>query len=86
MACDECIHYGVCEADIEQYVVCIHFKNKADFVEVPCRCKDCRYAVLTTGEDFVLGCQNWGYDDVYCDKNDFCSRGERDRDINVPTK
>ena len=92
ITCRDCIYefvcpnYNSCDDVLNVSDYCPNFKNKSDFVEVPCRCKDCRYAVLTTGENFVLACQNWGYDDVPCDKNDFCSRGERAKDINVSTK
>ena len=56
------------------------FEKFDDAVEVV-RCKDCKYAVLTTGEDFVVGCENCGYDILERDKNDFCSQGKR-RDDN----
>ena len=34
--------YGVLD-DVEKF--CEHFKNKADFVEVPCRCKECKHRI-----------------------------------------
>lgn len=57
--CKDCIHYEVCLNGIcDEYftedtpqdlkvmfspIGCENFKNKADFVEVPCRCKDCKH-------------------------------------------
>lgn len=46
--CKDCIHYFACSAkgglfnekDETKEMLCRHFKNKADFVEVV-RCKDC---------------------------------------------
>lgn len=53
MACKDCIHDGVCHIqemstglELEEYIKefgCEDFKNKADFVELPCRCKDCKH-------------------------------------------
>ena len=47
----------------------------ADVVEVPCRCKDCKYYTSKGTCD----CPQWLYDDVNIDVmlNDFCSYGER---------
>ena len=76
MTCKDCISNNVCalspiresysNANIED--ICEHFKNKADFVEVPCRCGDCKnynnhrycYYFATTVLD-----------------DDFCSYGKR---------
>ena len=44
MTCNDCIHISICNAhgyiDADD---CHDFKNKADFVEIPCRCGDCEY-------------------------------------------
>ena len=44
-SCKDCIHYDVCTIWCGGAVTiptgCDYFKNKADFVEIPCRCKDC---------------------------------------------
>ena len=36
MTCRDCIHYDVCTFHLvgDEYERCMHFKNKADFVEV----------------------------------------------------
>ena len=56
MNCADCLHFKVCEEHglyfEDEYIknvafsenikdLCSQFKNKADFVEIPCRCKDC---------------------------------------------
>ncbi len=81
-----CLSYDVCPYHIDEETEmtvneCGHFKNKADFVEVPCRCKECKhcehcYPAKAKGEEALEG---W-----YCNtfrrwKNpdDFCSCGER---------
>ena len=45
-SCNDCIHNEVCDMPIitdgrKNASNCGKFKNKADFVEIPCRCKDC---------------------------------------------
>lgn len=59
MTCKDCIHYDVCkkynnvyERELsERYCVeCQHFKNKANFVELPCKVGDTVYLV-----DFEYG-------------------------------
>lgn len=77
--CDTCKCNKVCDHDKFGFENCGNYISE-DAVEVV-RCKDCKYAVLTTGEDFVVGCENCGYDILERDKNDFCSQGKR-RDDN----
>ena len=53
MTCKDCIHHKSCfnmafrcgyKAEcLGGAEHCEDFKNKADFVEIPCRCKDCKY-------------------------------------------
>lgn len=84
MTCKDCVHYEVCEVH-EKYNgikanLCGLFKNKADFVEVPCRCKDCdhfnNYNPDTYCEEHSDG---WGDNIVYVDEDDYCSFGIRKR-------
>jgi hypothetical protein len=58
---------------------CDYFKNKADFVEIPCRCKDCDHFInynpdRTYCEEHSDG---WGDNIVYVDEDDYCSFGIR---------
>ena len=86
MTCYECIHIYCCKYDrffgvdeIENK--CNYFKNKADFVEVPCRCKDCKHRISYndwdrnkqtsyTAHECCLNRRDLGDDG-------FCSCGER---------
>ena len=83
MTCKDCIHQTFCGTFTRPMMpdivnaserLCVDFKNKADFVEVPCRCKECEH-------------RKNGIQGYYCDltdflikDDDFCSHGER-RDI-----
>lgn len=85
-SCKDCIHNVICSADAYfkeregAETACIHFKNKADFVEVV-RCKDCKHKV-----DFMCrvmcsrNAQKHG-DEYYhltaTDNEHFCNYGER---------
>lgn len=44
MTCKDCVHYDICEKlrPIEYCmdITCSHFKNKANFVELPCKVGD----------------------------------------------
>ncbi|MBO5463776.1 MAG: hypothetical protein J6A49_10750 [Clostridia bacterium] len=60
---------------------CKFFKNKADFVEIPCRCKECEHfnnynPDRTYCEEHSGG---WGDNIVYVDEDDYCSFGIRKR-------
>lgn len=84
MTCKDCVHYNVCGYHIDEETFmtteeCSHFKNKIDFVEIPCRCKDCKlYEPYNKPvEDF----------DGYCiardcetDEMDYCNYGQRKED------
>lgn len=79
--CKDCIHYFACSAngglfndkDETKEMLCNHFKNKVDFVEVV-RCKDCKYCF-----DAIMGgmwCEH--PDDIMplgSNPTDFCSYG-----------
>ena len=91
MSCKDCIHYDVCliveisaNKDEEDYYTefgCDDFKNKADFVEVKCRCKDCKYYRFRSLFGKVrMWCDKHTYDEdepIYVKPDDFCSYGER---------
>ena len=86
MTCKDCIHYEVCLNGIcDEYftedtpqdlkvmfspIGCETFKNKADYVEVPCRCKGCKYA----NEDGTICRYDIGR---AVEPDHFCSYGER---------
>ena len=85
MTCKDCVHFDVCSpytAPNESYPEvggCEAFKNKADFVEIPCRCKDCDHFInynpdRTYCEEYSDG---WGDNRVYVDEDDYCSLGIR---------
>lgn len=86
--CYDCIHVDVCEnrfswldqEDNTKHIVCHHFKNKADFVEVV-RCEKCKHgdvschAKTKDGEETIA---------CYChlkkavtDVDSYCPSGER---------
>ena len=87
--CNDCLYHETCHGriaycmdideatgkeilDIEKR--CKDFKNKADFVEVPCRCEECKCY-----ETYYHMCNRTGhYVKMKCD--DFCSYGERRKD------
>lgn len=82
MTCKDCIHYDVCQYHIDEETCmtveeCSHFNNKANFVEIPCRCSECKKAMEMT--------EKWNGKDKYlCDRHksfvladSFCSDGER---------
>lgn len=100
--CKDCIHCRACfnmalrcgykvEA-LEGAETCEDFKNKADVVELPCRCKDCKHQQKFWHEDKRM--KSGGYYTYWCDENedpfvahvvcgednDFCSYGERKSD------
>lgn len=88
MTCKDCIHYAPCFSggvsgwnNIEQTEDdhCPYFKNKADFVEIPCRCKDCDHFInynpdRTYCEEHSDG---WGDNIIYVGEDDYCSFGIR---------
>lgn len=93
MTCKDCVHFELCEDWFEQIkeegVVtgersqhqCESFKNKADFVKIPCKCKDCEHfnnynPDRTYCEEHSDG---WGDNIVYVDEDDYCSFGIRKR-------
>ena len=78
MTCHDCIHKYCCKYDRffgvdEVENKCNYFKNKADFVEVPCRCKKCRYGKLM-GDHKTYVCIRQA---AYKKADDYCSRGKR---------
>lgn len=91
--CRDCLHYEVCQYHIAEETdmtinECSHgFKNKADFVEVKCRCADCKHyrrygktSLLFEGKNVQAG---WCVLRAKFDEEhrmlpfDFCSYGER---------
>lgn len=84
--CKDCVHSPVCrlpfntsKTQLNCVEVCHHFKNKADFVEIPCKCKECEHfnnynPDRTYCEEHSDG---WGDNIVYVDEDDYCSFGIR---------
>ena len=76
MTCKDCLYYEVCPLGLAiqgKTGTCLKFKNKADFVEVPCRCKKCRYGKLM-GDHKTYVCIRQA---AYKKADDYCSRGKR---------
>ena len=86
--CKDCIHFEVCKdyliecaehGEAERMnVPCTKFKNKADFVEVPCRCRDCANCEIVTDQfdnDWYF-CKNTK-DNAEVKPDGFCSYGEK---------
>lgn len=85
--CKNCVHYGVCgrRSYIAEYqggelahrnnVCCQTFKNKADFVEIPCRCKDCKYYEIHK-PSVTLNCERDGRL-IPMMPDDYCNYGKR---------
>lgn len=72
MTCKDCIHYDICTFHLtaDEYKDCVHFKNKADVVEVV-RCKDCTWYIgRRCGNPF-------GLKSDHIIPSEFCSNGER---------
>lgn len=85
MICRDCIHFDVCrnatipnpayKGEVEdKSKTCRHFKNKEHFVEVKCRCKDCK---LRDTDDCPFMAWDCGELMGYTEDNDFCSYGEK---------
>lgn len=77
--CEPCISYDVCENGQLYETPCVHFKNKADFVEVV-RCKDCKYFYCFSAIDRLFYCRHTpkGLQGInIIEDNPFCSYGER---------
>jgi hypothetical protein len=79
--CSHCVHVDVCEnrfswldqEDNTKHIICRHFKDKADVVDVV-RCRDCKHLVINPFGNGDICCRwdEW----VYPKPNDFCSYGE----------
>lgn len=88
MTCKDCIHGELCISrtdtvwfnkteyrdldDVEK--VCEDFKNKADFVKIPCRCVQCQYSFYIGNKDKYEcrkhnGCLKY--------PGDYCSSGDK---------
>ena len=81
MTCKDCIHISICNAhgyiDADD---CHDFKNKADFVEVKCRCSECKHLKIINKEPVYAECERqkltfllWQADT----REHTCSYGER---------
>ena len=82
--CKECIHTDVCtlpfnKSEVEFAHVCHHFKNKADFVKILCRCKECEHFINYNPDRTYCAKHSdvWSDSTVYVDKGDYCSFGIR---------
>lgn len=95
--CEDCIHGELCMSRTDTIIIpfrrteyrdlecvekfCEDFKNKADFVEVPCRCRDCVSCEIVTDQfDNDWYFCNKTKDNAEVKPNDFCSYGERKED------
>ncbi len=86
--CSHCVHVDVCEnrfswldqEDNTKHIICHHFKDKADVVEVV-RCKDCKHSYFVKScskYECRKGCGTLKY------ANDFCSYGEKKTEQIMP--
>lgn len=75
--CKDCIHYDVCTFNLtgNENEKCLHFLDKADFVEVV-RCKDCKYWVFLKKYDLHYCFRKGGLGGFIAEK-DFCCHGKR---------
>ena len=84
--CKDCIHFDTCYAvkEVGAYQdkaeLCENFKNKADFVEVKCRCSECKHLKIINKEPVYAECERqkltfllWQADT----REHTCSYGER---------
>ena len=95
--CKDCAHYEACQEmydlltsleDIDmldnKYAEqgCLLFKNKADFVEIPCRCKECEHFINYNPDRTYCAKHSdvWSDSTVYVDKDDYCSFGIRKKE------
>ena len=89
MTCKDCDRRIVCRyytqwANVEQIETdrCQYFKNKADFVEIPCRCKECEH--FNNYNPDRTYCEEhsdkWGDSIVYVDEDDYCSFGIKEKE------
>ena len=50
MTCKDCVHYEVCnkfgDEVLENFDICVDFKDKAKFIELPCKVGDKVYSAL----------------------------------------
>ena len=95
MTCKDCVHYEACKDIYDGYSCdfddcnfapgCIDvglFKNKADFVEIPCRCKECEHFINYNPDRTYCAKHSdvWSDSTVYVDKDDYCSFGIRKKE------
>lgn len=92
--CENCIHNDVCGNPSVKlgnivYGKCNHYKDKSLFVELPCKCKDCKHWCENYKDD-ILGirygrCKNYKspyrYEEDNVTENDYCSYGERKLEV-----
>lgn len=86
--CKDCVHLPICDAfelnGISKISAsqCAYFKNKADFVEIPCRCKDCDHFNKYNPDRAYCEehSDGWGDNIVYVDEDDYCSFGIRKKE------
>lgn len=89
--CKECLHWCVCEWADNKESVGSEFKNKADFVGVPCRCSECKHykrygrtSLVFEGKNVQAG---WCMLRASADEEhrmlpfDFCSYGEKNEKV-----
>lgn len=89
MTCKDCDRQIVCRyytqwANVEQIETdrCQYFKNKTDFVEIPCRCKECDHFINYNPDRTYCAKHSdvWSDSTVYVDKDDYCSFGIRKKE------
>ncbi len=74
MTCKDCLHYDICVFHLKgnENEKCLHFKNKADLVEVV-RCKDCEHWIYWADEKRCSCDLHYKHPN----REDFCSYGDR---------
>ena len=73
--CKDCIHEEICDMPIItdgriNASNCKKYKNKADFVEVPCICGECKNYHYGICDHYIMAHEK-------ADETDFCSYGEK---------
>lgn len=71
--CRDCIHYEACQLWCKGYAEsCDTYKDKSLFVELPCRCNDCKHYCANYCTRDIKGRTNM----FYMNENDYCSYAE----------
>lgn len=79
--CKECLHYDVCDWLDREYGLakadnCHFAKDKSLLVELPCRCKDCKYLRKNFVGTYYCDNEKNGAAKRHTDLNEYCSYAE----------